>query len=160
MATTLDDRRLLGVWQAFLQAHSAVVEALEEDLVRSHRLPLTWFEVLLRLADEPEWGLRMQDLAARALLSKSGLTRLVDRMEAAGLVQRASCPHDRRGTFAVITEEGRKVLLRARPLVVSGIEEHFLRHLSQAELKSMANALAKVLDAHGQPGPSPSCTLE
>src|SRR5712691_5660891 len=91
-----------------------------------------WYEVLLHLNRSPEGRMRMQDLADLALQSRSGLTRVVDRMEAAGLVSREVCPSDRRGILAVITPEGRRSFRRAALLHVRGIERHFGRHLSES----------------------------
>ncbi|MDP9301101.1 MAG: MarR family transcriptional regulator, partial [Actinomycetota bacterium] len=96
-----DDERL-QVWFTLMRAHAAVSEALGDDLEKKRNMPLSWYEVLIGLSQEPEGRRRMQDLASFALLSKSGLSRLVDRMEEAGLVRRESCPADRRGTFAVL----------------------------------------------------------
>src|SRR5688572_6519414 len=96
----------VAVWRALLEAHSRVLEAVEQDLVQDLQLPLSWFEVLLHLARTPEGSLRMQDLASKTLLSKSGLTRLADRIESAGLIERTSCASDRRGTFATLTKKG------------------------------------------------------
>jgi DNA-binding MarR family transcriptional regulator len=96
-------------------------------------LSLRWYEVLLILSRAPDGRMRMQDLAGLALQSKSGLTRLVDRMEDAGLVGRESCPSDRRGINAVLTPEGRRRFRRAAPLHVRGIERHFGRHLLDSD---------------------------
>src|SRR5262249_11335051 len=90
--------RELAVWRMFLRAHASIAGRLERDLVAEHGLPLAWYEVLLQLAEAPGQRLRMTDLAERVLLSRSGLTRLVDRLVAEGLVERAACPSDARGT--------------------------------------------------------------
>ena len=139
----------LRVWAALLHVHAAVVSALEEELRSCNGLELSAFEVLLRL-DQATDRLRMQDLADFALLSKSGLTRLVDRMQEAGLVRRASCPTDRRGTFAVITDDGRRALAEARPCVVAALERHFTAHLSEVESAALLTAFTRVLHAHGR----------
>jgi DNA-binding MarR family transcriptional regulator len=135
-------------WKLFLQAHAAVIEALEDDLRRRLDLPLTWYEVLLRLAAAPDGRLRMTDLAGSLLLSKSGVTRLVDRMEAAGLVERGVCSSDRRGSFAVITPRGRALHRKAAPIHVRGVDALFLDHLDARERKAMVTGLTKVLHAH------------
>jgi DNA-binding MarR family transcriptional regulator len=135
----------LEPWKLFLQAHSAVIDALEHDLRERLDLPLTWYEVLLRLADAPGGRLRMTDLADSLLLSKSGVTRLVDRMGAAGLVERGVCSSDRRGSFAVITARGRGLHRKAAPLHVRGVDELFLGHLSSAEQRALTSGLRKVL---------------
>src|SRR5947208_2697592 len=108
-------------------------------------MPLTWYEVLMRLASQPEGSMRMQDLARSVLLSKSGVTRVVDRMEEAGLLERRSCAADRRGTYATVTKAGRAAFRRAMPVHLTGISEHFGRHLSVEEARVLRRALARVL---------------
>src|SRR5215510_8622109 len=99
-------RERLAVWREFLEAHAQVVGALEAELDAERDLPLAWYDVLVALSEAPEHRLRMQDLADRVLFSRSGLTRLVDRMVAAGYVERVRCDDDRRGTFAALTTAG------------------------------------------------------
>jgi DNA-binding MarR family transcriptional regulator len=140
----------LEIWQAFLQAHAAVVSALEDQLQAEYGLPVTSFEVLLRLAEAPGSSLRMQDLTEGLVLSKSGVTRLVDRLERAGLVERRSCPSDRRGTFAVLTEEGRRTLRRVRPTAVRFVESNFWCHVDEADAAAFAGVLRRLLEAHGR----------
>jgi DNA-binding MarR family transcriptional regulator len=135
----------LEPWKLFLQAHAAVLDALEHDLRERLDLPLTWYEVLLHLAEAPDGRLRMTDLAGSLLLSKSGVTRLVDRMEAAGLVERGVCSSDRRGAFAVITDRGRALHRKAAPVHVRGIDDLFLDHLTGAERRALVAGLRKVL---------------
>jgi DNA-binding MarR family transcriptional regulator len=137
----------LTPWQLFLQAHSALIDRLEDELREATGLPLTWFEVLLHLTRAPGGRLRMSDLARSLLLSKSGVTRLVDRMEDAGLVTRGSCPSDRRGSFAVITTKGRTAYEKAAPVHFAGVDEHFLGRLTQAEARALTSALRKVRDS-------------
>src|SRR5436190_18545741 len=105
----------LEAWAAFLQAHAAVLEALERELQDERAMPLAWYEVLLHLREAAGGRLRMQELANAILLSQSGVSRLVDRMERAGLVERASCDTDGRGTFAQLTARGRDALRKATP---------------------------------------------
>jgi DNA-binding MarR family transcriptional regulator len=138
-----DDR--LTPWRLFLQAHSALVDRLEHELKEGYGLQLTWYEVLLRLAAAPEGRLRMTELAGSLLLSKSGVTRLIDRMEAAGLVARGTCASDRRGSFALLTDEGRALQKEAAPVHLRGVEEHFLGLLSPQEAQVLASAFAKLL---------------
>ena len=135
----------LAVWAAFLRAHSAITAKLERELVAERALPLAWYEVLLQIrrAGRP---LRMQELAGSVLLSKSGLTRLVDRMEAAGLVERTSCPSDRRGVHVATTDAGRAALKAASPVHLRGIGEHFTGRLDAADLRALGDVLAKLLD--------------
>jgi DNA-binding MarR family transcriptional regulator len=110
-------------------------------------LPLTWYDVLVALVGAPEHRLRLRELAHEVLLSRSGLTRLVDRLEAAGLLRREPDPTDRRGAFAVLTEAGYEALRRTWPLYARGIQDHFARHLEADEAAILARALQRVADA-------------
>ncbi len=147
----------MQAWRALLNAQAVVLDAVEGQLQDQGQLPLAWFEVLARLADEPQGALRMQDLADRLVLSRSGVTRLVDRLEAAGLIERASCPSDRRGTYAVLTEAGRSALQRAQPLVGRAVEEQLGRHLDASEAQLLESILGKLLEAHGYAKRGDSC---
>ncbi|HEY3208651.1 MAG TPA: MarR family transcriptional regulator [Actinomycetota bacterium] len=144
------DSEKLSAWITLLQAHAAVVDALERKLEREGGIPLAWHEVLSRLAAEPEGRLRMLDLAGLVMLSKSGVTRLIDRMEGAGLVTRGACPTDRRVTYAIITAKGRETLQRATPAFLQGVEEYFSSHLSDSDVDDLRAALRKVLEGNGR----------
>jgi DNA-binding MarR family transcriptional regulator len=144
--------RHLAAWRGLLEAHAAVVELLARELEAERGLPLAWYDVLLTLERAPEQRLRMQELAQSVLLSKSGLTRLIDRMEANGLVQREPCPSDRRGAFAVLTPQGRRAFRRAAPVHLRGIQEHFARHLDEEEAATLFAALARVTAVARQAG--------
>jgi DNA-binding MarR family transcriptional regulator len=141
------DPAQLSAWRLLLEAHAKVTELLERELVAERGLPLSRYDVLLNLAEAPEGRLRMQELSASVLLSKSGLSRLVDRMVEAGLVRRERCEDDRRGWFAVLTDQGRSALRRAAPVHLRGIQEHFTRHLEPEEVQAMTTALTKVVAA-------------
>jgi DNA-binding MarR family transcriptional regulator len=143
----------LAAWLTLLQARSVVVDALEQDL----ELPLAWLEVLLQLTSAPDGRLKMQELAHSVLLSKSGLTRLVDRMAEAGLVIRGPCETDRRVVYATVTPEGRAALRKALPRHNESLERHFSSVLTPAELGMLRSTLTKILDASGfVPGPCPT----
>src|ERR1700682_3254171 len=103
----------LSAWGAFLGSYSVVRDHLERELLESRGMPLSWFEVLARLSEAPDGAIRMQQLARGVFLSKSGLTQVATRMEAAGLITRQPCPSDRRGINAVITPEGSRAASRA-----------------------------------------------
>ena len=107
---------------------------------KAHALPLSHYEVLIYLDAAPNDQLRMSELASSVLLSQSGLTRLVDRLERDGLVVREPCPDDRRGLLASITPAGRERLAEARPTHLAGIRARFLSHLDQSELDALASA--------------------
>ena len=141
------DPAQLAAWRLLLEAYATVTELLEHELVAERGLPLSRYDVLLNLAEAPGARLRMQELSASVLLSKSGLSRLVDRMVAAGLVRRERCEDDRRGWFAVLTDQGRSTLRRAAPVHLRGIQEHFTRHLAPEAVQVMTAALSRVVAA-------------
>ncbi len=146
MARRPDPERL-AAWRLLLETHAAVVDRLGAELEAECGLPLAWYDVLLQLSGAPQGRLRMRDLADAVLLSRSGLTRLVDRMVAAGLVCREAHPSDGRGANAVLTPAGRAALRRAAPVHLRGIEAHFARHLTDAEAGVLRTALDRVLTA-------------
>src|SRR5919197_6042956 len=104
----------LAAWRGLLRAHDQLTRALDADLSEAHGLPLASYEVLLFLARAPDGRMRMAELADSVLLSRSGVTRLVDRLEGEGLVKRTRCPEDARGLYAGITEAGRRRFQEAR----------------------------------------------
>jgi len=145
MASTSIDSERLDAWRGLLVTHAALVRRLNEELEDEQGLPLAWYEVLLHLNEAPQGSLRMGDLARRALLTPSGLTRLVDRMEGAGLVERKACGDDRRGSWAALTPAGRKKLKDASPVHERGVDQYFARHLTKDEAKVFSRALSKML---------------
>ena len=138
--------RELGVWRAFLRAHSQISRKLEAELVAEHDLPLGSYDVLLQLAESEGRRLRMTELADRVLLSRSGLTRLVDRLERDGLVERVACANDARGTHAVLTEAGLGRLRGAAPTHLRGIAEHVTSRLTTDELDQLQHLMLKLGD--------------
>lgn len=140
----------MTAWRALLGAYVCIREKLAEELERERALPLTWYELMLRLEHAPGRRLRMQDLAAGALVSKSGLTQAITAMEARGLVVREPVPGDRRGAYAVLTPAGRRVFRRAALVHLRGINRHFGRHLSPAEATALARSLGRV--GHAEAG--------
>ena len=134
----------LGAWRGLLRVHADMTKALDAELVREHGLPLSSYEVLLFLADAPAGRLRMSELADGVLLSRSGLTRLVDRMEREGLLERERCEDDARGFNAAITTKGRDLFQRARRTHLDGVRERFLSRLSAEELRTLAELWEKV----------------
>jgi DNA-binding MarR family transcriptional regulator len=140
----------LGAWRGFLRAHSAIVRELDRDLQDEHGLPLTEYEVLLRLESAPGRRMRMTELASSVLLSQSGVTRLVDRLVKTGLVERERCDDDRRGLFARITPAGLRRLAQARPTHLAGVRRSFLKRFSREELRTLEELWNRVLlDASG-----------
>ena len=136
----------LAAWRAFLQAHAKLIRVLEREMQEEQELPLSWYDILAHLDGAADGRLRMQELAESVLLSRSGLTRLVDRMAKSGLVSRAPCPNDRRGTYAVITPQGRTTLQKAMPGHLRGVERHFLNRLDDADIQALDRSLSKVLE--------------
>jgi DNA-binding MarR family transcriptional regulator len=141
---TLLTREELGAWRGLLRVHAGMTKTLDAELIREHRLPLSSYEVLLYLADSPEGRLRMSELADSVLLSRSGLTRLVDRLERDGLLRRRRCEEDQRGWFAEITDEGRELFERARVTHLDGVRARFLSRLTSDEQRALAAIWEKV----------------
>jgi DNA-binding MarR family transcriptional regulator len=139
--------RPLAAWATLVHTHASVVEAVEERLMAEADLPLPWHEVLVRVSRAGEELMRMQELARSVLLSKSGLTRLADRMEQAGLIERRACPSDRRGVFIGITDRGREALDRAGPVFLAAVREHLTDRLSPEELDNLVALLERVRGA-------------
>ncbi len=143
-----DDDDPFGAWRAVLLAHSRALRAIEQDLASADAIPLGCYDVLLELNAAPGRRLRMQDLAARAVLSRTRISRIVAELERAGYVERDPDPHDGRATLATITATGRAVLRRTAPLYLAGVEQHFNRYLTRAQRRSIETSLQRVIDAH------------
>ncbi len=136
-----------AAWRAFLTAHTILVEAIERDLARAELPPLGWYDVLFALEEAPRRRLRMAELSRAVVLSRSNLTRLVDRLEAAGLLRRAAVPGDRRGAYAVLSAEGAKLRRRMWPVYARCIHERFARHIDTAEAKTLCDVFERLLAA-------------
>jgi DNA-binding MarR family transcriptional regulator len=127
----------LAAWRGLLRAHAALTKELDAELMERHGLSLSSYEVLLLVADAPGGQLRMSELAEGVLLSRSGLTRLVDRLERDGLLRRVPCEDDARGWFAAITGAGREAFRAARRTHLEGVRARFLSRFSPAELRTL-----------------------
>lgn len=147
----------LAAWRGFLRVHSALTRELDAELAAAHGLPLSSYEVLLHLSDAPEDSMRMSELAESVLLSRSGLTRLVDRLEREGLVRREACPADARGQNAVVTESGRDLLDVARRTHLAGVRERFLARFSAAELGDLATFWERLAPGAADRGDDGAC---
>ena len=134
----------LAPWRAFLRAHARVERRLDEDLRSRHGLSLQEYETLLHLAESPDRRLRMGRLADSLLLSKSGVTRLVDRLEDDGLVERTSCSSDARGAEATLTSLGLARLRAAAPTHVDGIRAYFFSAIEAADLTVVERAMDSI----------------
>src|SRR4051794_3330112 len=139
---SLSRERLLA-WRLYFESALALTDVLDAELERDAGIPLRWYDVLVHLEEFPE-GLRMNELAGRILYSKSGFTRVVDRLEEAGLVQRIRPDNDRRSILVVLTDKGRTTIEEARRLHHRAIGEHFSQHLSDDDVVALTQALEKV----------------
>jgi DNA-binding MarR family transcriptional regulator len=149
-----DDPRITA-FGLLLEAHAGLSGVLGRELEDAAGVSLPWYEVLLRLGRSPARRMRMSELADSVALSASGLTRLVDRMEAAGHVRRERCPSDRRGAFAVLTDAGAKTLESATQVHLRGLQRHLVAQLTDEELATLVTTLGKLPRAtrgHRPPG--------
>lgn len=135
----------LETWRTFLVAHAQIRRRLERELQAEQSMGLAEYEVLLLLLWADDRQLRMSDLAERLGLSRSGVTRLIDRLESDVLVERTSCDTDRRGSWATLTEAGYDRLRRASPTHLRGVGEHFLNRIPADELEALRRTLDRVL---------------
>jgi DNA-binding MarR family transcriptional regulator len=145
----------LAPWRAFLEAHARVTRRLDEELRAEHDLSLAEYETLLAIAWAPERRIRMRSLADSILLSKSGVTRLIDRLVADGLVERSACLSDARGAEAVLTEAGLDRLRTASRTHLRGIDEHFLEVVDQDDLVAIERSMRQVAARAAGAGDAP-----
>lgn len=135
-----------GVWRAWLRASTLLPDQLNRDLLADHGLTNMDYQILVELSESPDRRMRMSELAERTLASRSRLSHQVDRMEQAGLVERASCPEDRRGSFASLTEQGWHVLVAAAPDHVASVRRHLIDAMTPAELQALGTACRKIVE--------------
>jgi DNA-binding MarR family transcriptional regulator len=138
------DESAVRTWIRFLATHSAITRELEARLMGAHGLTLSDYDVLVQLARAPERKLRNIELAKAVVLTRSGVTRLVDGLERDGLVARASCPSDRRGSFVALTPQGARRLRDAASTHLDGVRELFVERLGQGGREQM-DALLEAL---------------
>jgi DNA-binding MarR family transcriptional regulator len=131
-------------WKRFVRAHSALTRQMDADLIASHGLTLSDYEVLLRLSQAPDRRMRRVDLAEGVVLTQSGITRLLAGLETAGWVERASCETDRRVVYAQLTEAGHAKLREAARIHLEGIRTLFASHFSQDELETLAGLIGRL----------------
>jgi DNA-binding MarR family transcriptional regulator len=142
------DRRARA-WRLFVETHGLVFGRLVDELKAETGLPITWYDVLFQLQEVPGQRLRMRELADAVVITKSGLTTLVDRMEEAGLLRREPPPNDRRAIEVVLTEAGHRRFEEANAVHWRGIQEHFIAYLDEAEGELLARLLERVKEANG-----------
>ncbi|BAU15409.1 putative transcriptional regulator [Leptolyngbya sp. NIES-3755] len=136
-----------STWRLFLTVHAKLLDRIEAKFAEAELPPLEWYDVLLTLKEAPDQQLRLSDLADKVLLSRSNLTRLTDRLEAAGLLQRKRCPDDRRGAYAVLTDAGVAMQERMWKVYAASIVEYFGRHLSTEEAQLMQQTFTRMIVA-------------
>jgi DNA-binding MarR family transcriptional regulator len=134
----------LRAWRGLLRAHACLAKRLDAELEREHRLPMTSYEVLNHLQEAPGGRMRMCDLAEQAQLSRSGLTRMVDRLEREELLERCSCDHDARGSYACLTAAGRERVEAAHVTHLAVVREHFFSRFSESELSLLADMWERI----------------
>lgn len=139
-----------SVWRLFITANIRLLERIEEKFAQAELPPMEWYDVLLTLKEAPDHRLRLSELADKVLLSRSNLTRLVDRLEKASLLYRESCPDDRRGTFAVLSKAGVVMQEKMWTVYAEGITEYFACHLNDQEMKVLQRVLQRMLAVVGE----------
>lgn len=149
----------LSAWRAFLEAHARVSRRLDDELRDEHSLSLPEYDALVQLATSPDRRLRMNVLAERVLLSRSGVTRLIDRLVADGLVERTACTTDGRGAEAVLTTTGFDRLRAASPTHLRGVRRYFLETVAPDDLPAIERSLGAVARGACEPtaGGAPRC---
>ena len=156
---TPDDPRL-GAWRSFIQANARLLRRLDDELQETHGLSLAEYDALLQLVNAPDRRLRMSALAERVLLSRSGITRLVDRLVAAGMVERSACVTDARGAEAALTAKGLDTLRTASRTHLDGVQRYFLGPIADADRAAIEAGCNQVLDELGRDATAESsCTI-
>jgi len=140
------DDKTLAAWRGLLVAHAKVIRRLEADMLEQHDLPISWFDVLGRLKQTPDGRLRMHELEEVSVFTRSGMTRLADRLESAGLVRRERSPEDRRGVYLVITAAGRAKIDEVWPDHAASIQKHFGKHLNAGDAESLRTLTDRILE--------------
>ncbi len=138
------DGAALEAWRSYLQSHASILRELDAELVAEHGMTTRDYEVLLYLAQAAQRRLPMSALAESTMLTRSGITRLVDGLVAGGLIERVSCPADARVSYAQLTDDGYEKLRCAGATHVASIQRMFLEHFTQDELEQLASLLSRL----------------
>jgi DNA-binding MarR family transcriptional regulator len=138
------DGAALDAWRGYLKSHAAILRVLDAELVAEHGLTTRDYEVLLYLSQAEDHHLAMSALAERTMLTRSGITRLVDGLVAAGLIERLACPKDARVSYAQLTDEGYEKLREASKTHLAGVERRFLAQFTASERKTLAELLGRL----------------
>jgi DNA-binding MarR family transcriptional regulator len=141
------DKDEQATWRAFLDANQLLFEQLDQELQRDARIPHGYYEILVRLSEAPDRTLRMSQLAERSQSSRSRISHAVARLEEAGWVRRETCPTDRRGALAVLTDEGFAALAAAAPGHVDGVRSHLFDRLSPEQVRQL-RAISEAVRDH------------
>lgn len=143
------DPKHLDIWRLYLISHAKIVRKIDKDLADAKQIPLNWYDVLIELYEAPDQKLRMSDIADRVVLTRSGLTRLVDKLEKSGYIIREIDPDDRRGFYAILTNEGIQAMRGAWKIYAHAIQTFFAQHLNDetlSELDVMFNTMIRLVD--------------
>jgi DNA-binding MarR family transcriptional regulator len=140
----------LDAWRSYLQSHASILRVLDAELVAAHGITTRDYEVLLYLAQAPDRRLPMSALAERTMLTRSGITRLVDGLVDAGWIERVACSEDARVSYAALTEAGYGKLRDAGCTHVASVRRLFLEHFTPEEIDQLAALLARLPGAHGE----------
>jgi DNA-binding MarR family transcriptional regulator len=141
----------MRAWRSLLSAHARLLAGLDDDLEASSGMSVADYAVLVHLSEAEDGAMRMSELADALLLSPSGLTRRLDGLVSSGFVERAKCPTDRRGAYAVLTDAGRQRLAQVAPDHVEQVRRRFVDRLDRDQLEALADALGAIADAQAQP---------
>jgi DNA-binding MarR family transcriptional regulator len=136
-----------SLWRLFLTAHARLLDRMEQPLAQADLPPMEWYDVLFTLKEAPDNRLRLSELAKKILLSRSNLTRLIDRLERAGLLRREACPSDRRGTFAVLTEAGLTMQQQMWTVYSQSIDTYFAAQIDETEAQMLQQLLQRLIRA-------------
>ena len=160
MATTSPERlegAALDAWRSYLQSHASILRALDAELVAEHRMTTRDYEVLLYLAQAPERQLPMSSVAERTMLTRSGITRLIDGLVDAGWIERVPCAKDARISYAQLTDAGYEKLRQAGCAHIQSVRKLFVEHFSPEEIDQLATLLSRLPGAHPSEG---TCSVE
>jgi DNA-binding MarR family transcriptional regulator len=134
------------IWRSFIAATTLLIEQFDRDLQRDASVPIAYYEILFRLSESPDRALRMSELADRCRSSRSRLSHTIAKLEEVGWVRRESCPSDRRGAFAVLSDDGFAALEAAAPVHVESVRSHLFDQLTKAQLEQLHQMSEQILD--------------
>jgi DNA-binding MarR family transcriptional regulator len=136
----------LRAWRYFIKSYAYLMDTIERELSAEDKVPLSTYDVLIALFEAPEHKLRLGELTQKLVITKSGVTRLLDRLEREGLVVRQKSEEDRRGSFAVLTPEGETQMRRAWPVYARGIKQYFAAGLTPEQIEQLTEAFGSILE--------------